>query len=320
MWVGGCTTKIFIIGLSPLQDLTSRRWYKLPDMPGKKKSCQAVHLKKWLVVLSGHDGNKACKRVFAFDTLSQVWQDWKATPYAQCAAASDGERLFIAGGNAPAVRGREDAVGDVYQLSDSHDDWVVISALPRPCCECAGTILNGKFYIIGTIACRDFSVPRYAPRFCSTTSVQVFDLEKHTWAEITISSSPEARFLEPISSYCFTTLGNLLVTDALVTYDVEKQESSNLPFPPLPDQQDGSMTLGHGIVEVTGRLLTCGGGRYWMPLACVFVLSEDHSRWVRLSDMQVGRSLASACTVNNVLYVVGGHVSNTPLSNAECFR
>ena len=67
-------------------------------MPGRKGSCHAVVLRSFLVVAGGHDGSEPCRRVFAFDTKTQNWDEWEPTPHVLCAVASDGSQLIVAGG------------------------------------------------------------------------------------------------------------------------------------------------------------------------------------------------------------------------------
>ena len=294
----------------PVQDLFTRHWYSLPDMPGPKKFCQAVQLNHWLVVLSGYSKDAVrCRKVFAFNTRSRVWTQWQQTPYASCAAASTGLHLYVAGGCRP--EGSK-AVGDVYKLNDSHDAWKVISTLPRPCCYCAATTLNGKLYVVGNVVVQR---ELYGHR-SATTSVQVLDLQTNTWSEITMSSS-NLRLQRPMYTNRILTLGHLLITDCFTTYDVVTKKSSDLPLPPETSDSVLEMRFRVSMAVVNDQLLV------WRPSTRkVYILSEDHARWSSLPDLCKDQTNGALCTVDSRVYAVGGcgEVSYEPVCSFECFE
>ena len=284
-------------------------------MPGAKSNCQAVQLGHWLVVLSGNNtvGHR-CRRVFAFNTLWREWTEWQATPYTDCAAASTEHHLYVAGGCHPVFNGGK-AFGDVYKLNDSHDAWNVISTLPRPCCECAATILNGKFYVAGTVdESRSSSYVMFAPKPqpSAATSVQVLDLQTNAWSEITMLTTKPRRFFSSMSMTRLVTLAHLLITDRLTTYDVVTKKSGDLP--PLPGTDDSASHAGMAVVN--DRLLV------WKTMTKnVYVLSEDHIQWSPLPDLCKERNYGSLCTVDNLVYAVGGGIMKSAAgSSLECFK
>ena len=291
----------------PVHDWFTRHWYSLPDMPGPKSYCQAVQLNHWLVVLGGRGtSGDRCRKVFAFNTRSRVWAQWHETPYASCAAASTGHHLYVAGG-CPPEGGK--AVGDVYKLNDCHDAWKVISTLPRPCCVCAATTLNGKLYVVGGV---DEDRARYSYLPSATTSVQVLDLQINTWSEITMSSS-DHRFQGTMITKRVITLGHLLITDWLTTYDVATKKSRDLPL--LPETSDSKRHSGMAVVN--DRLLV-----WQFNTRKVHILSEDHARWFSLPDICKDHNNGALCTVDSRVYAIGGRrdASHEPVSSFECFE
>ena len=275
-------------------------------MPGPKVFCQAVRVSHWLVVLNGKGTDSGhCRKVFAFNRLSREWTQWQATPYALCAAASTGHQLYIAGG-CPPDGGK--AVGFVYKLHDSHAAWNIISRLPRPCCNCAATILNSKLYVAGT---QDELRYPFVTQISPVSSVQMLDLQSNTWSEITMRSY-RRRFQDILGMTRLVTLGHLLITDRLTTYNVLTKESGDLPSLPATDNDEQHF----GMTVVNDKLLV-----WKRNTRKVYILSEDHTQWSSLPDLGKDHVNGSLCTVDSRVYAVGGqHDTYRSASSFECFE
>ena len=190
-----------VVGLFLFQDLQSRQWHRLPDMPGSKSSPRAAQLKNWVVVLRGFRKSSACRRVFAFHTLREVmpcrrvfafhtlrevWVEWVKTPNCHCGVASDGDRLIIIGGFNQTETGQVGCRSRaVYQLNEDRDGWDALPMLPRATSHCAASVLNNKLYVLGALD--HSSRPQHSAN-PNSYPIQMLDLAEGVWSEITLSS------------------------------------------------------------------------------------------------------------------------------------
>ena len=136
-------------------------------MPGAKSWSRAVQLGHFAVVLGGERENfKHCCRVFALNTVQEVWAEWASVPNYRCGVASDGARLIVAGGREPST---DTPVSDVYELNKDHDGWVRLSSMPKACMTCAATMLKNKRYVMSNEAEKPYG-----------TIIQVMNLEDNS--------------------------------------------------------------------------------------------------------------------------------------------
>ena len=299
-----------------LQDLGSHQWYRLPDMPGPKCNPRAAQLRDWLVVLSGYSHVErysavACRRVFAFHTLREVWVEWVKTPNYHCGVASNGDRLIIIGGTNP-TRSRQEGPSNraVYQLNEDRDGWVELPMLPRATAHCAATALNNKLYVLGPLDSRPqhSASPNSAP-------IQVLDLAEGVWSEITLSSRVPGTLHGPMHNYSLVAWGDLIVSDRMVAYNTTLGESVDLPN--VPDRKTGEPII---LAVVNDQLLAVRA--VWSGTSQVHVLGHHHqATWKALPSMTTARCYHSACTVNGVVYVMGGKdIDYDDLRSMECFK
>ena len=217
-------------------------------MPGPKPEGRSAQLINWVVVLGGFSGRiSPCRRVFAFHTLREVWVEWVKTPNFYCGVASDGDRLIIIGGTNQTETervGRRSRA--VYQLNEDRDGWEALPMLPRATLHCAATVLNNKLYVLGEL---DSQPQRSA--IPSSYPIQVLDLVKGVWSEITLSSRvPGTLPGHGSNGYSLVAWGNLIVSDRMVAYNTTLGESVDLPT--VPDRSTGTPSI---LAVVNDQLL-----------------------------------------------------------------
>ena len=272
-------------------------------MPGEKAWGQAVQMDNYAVVLGGErEGYRSCRRVYAFNTVHEVWDEWVSTINNNCGAASDGVRLIVVGGAPPSSH---EPASDVYELNQAHNGWFRLPSMPKACNCCSATILRKKLYVLGNKTVKD----------TRGTIIQVMDFQDGAWSEIILSSAIPSRVSSGLRKHCLTALDDFIVSDQLVAYDMRSGQSKDLPS--RPDSKPDTIQT---LAVVAGRLLAFGKAE--LPSSKkVHMLSSDHRRWEELPSMTTARSIPAACTVNGVLYVFGGSDDYcSPLRIAECFK
>ena len=280
------------------QHLKDRQWHSLPNMPAKKRWSQAVQLEEYAVVLGGETKRfETCRRVFAFSTLQEVWAEWVPVPNYDCGAASDGVRLIVAGGFSPSS-GKP--VSDVYELNKDHDGWLKLPSMPKACTNCSATILKNKLYVM---AIAEFP----------TMAVQMLNLKDGKWSEITMTKTIPDRLIGRWTNLSVVGLGDFIVSDRLVAYNTTSGQSKDLPVTPGSKDPSSIPTL----AVVNDRLLALGQS---FRDRKVHMLSSDLQRWDKVRSLKVGRYAPAACTVNGIVYVMGGSDHRSTLSSAECFK
>ena len=283
------------------QSLHDRHWHKLPDMLGAKAWAQAVRLGDNIVVIGGETRDMhACCRVFAFDTRREAWVEWLSTLYAYCGAASDGVRLFVAGGR-PQV-GSSTPVSDVYELTRDRTGWTKLPSMLHACRSCSAAILRNKLYVMGNTLVWD------DPR----NVFQVLDLDKGTWTGIDMSTKIPDRLSGKRKRTPLAVVGDFVISDRLVAYNVTTRRCEDIAG------IDGASPSGaYSLCVVDGRLVAF---QYNLPQH-PFMLSNDWTKWEQLVPMTTARRLPAVCVANGVVYVMGGEdVSANPLRSAECFK
>ena len=262
-------------------------------MPAKMRLSQAVQLEEYAVVF----GVETERAVFAFSTLQEVWGSLLPVPNCRCGAASDGLRLIVAGGREPYF-GKP--VSDVYELRKDHNGWRKISSMPKACDDCSATILKNKLYVMGIA-----KLP--------TKVVQMLNLKDGKWSEITMTTTIPDRLDSRWRNLSLVGLGDFIVSDRLVAYNTTSGQSKDLPV--TPGSEDPSSI--HTLAVVNDRLLALGessGDRK------VYMLSSDLQRWDEVRSLKGPRHAPAACTVNGIVYVMGGSDNRSTLSSAECFK
>ena len=272
-------------------------------MPDEKSWAKAVQLDDYALVLGGGTDDCAyCRSVYAFDTVQEVWAEWLPIINADCAAASDGVRLFVAGGFSTP---KNIPVSDVYELNKKRDGWLKLPSMPKAYGSPSATIMKNKLYVMGN----DKSYVPYR------TIVQVMSLEDGSWSEITLLSTIPDRVSSIFRKHCLAAFRDFIISDQLVAYDTSSGRSKDLPSPP-GSELDAIQTL----AVIAGRLLAFGEAEHPSSKK-VHMLSSDHERWEELPSMTTARSAPASCTVNGVLYVFGGYdASFSSLRTVECFK
>ena len=257
-------------------------------MPDEKAWGQAVQMDNYAVVLGGEaESLRSCRRVYAFNTVQEVWYEWVSTINHYCGAASDGVRLIIAGGTTPST---DTAVSDVYELNKDHDGWLKLSSMPSACMFCSATIMRNNLYIMGSETFKD----------TYRTIVQVMDFHDGIWFKMTLSSDIPDRVFSTSRNHCLAALDDFIVSDQLVAYTSSGRRKD---LPSLPgNEPDAIQTL----AVVAGRLLAFGKAGL-PPSKKVHMLSSDHQRWEQLPSMTTARYCPAACTVNGVVHVFPEH-------------
>ena len=282
------------------QDLKDRQWHSLPNMPAKKSWSQAVQLEEYAVVLGGETkGFAPCSRVFAFSTLQEVWAEWVPIPIHYCGAASDGVRLIIAGGREP-YSGKP--VSNVKELNKDHDGWLKISSMPKACDDCSATILKNKLYVMGNT-----KLPNKV--------VQMLNLKDGKWSEITMTTTIPDRLDRRWRNISLVGLGDFIVSDRLVAYNTTSGQSKDLPVTPGSEESLSIYTL----AVVNDQLLALRPGQSIRDRK-VHMLSSDLQRWEEVHSLKGPQHRSAACTVNGIVYVMGGSDRLSTFSSAECFK
>ena len=272
-------------------------------MPGAKSWSQAVQLGHFAVVLAGERENfRHCVRVFAFNTVQEVWAEWASVLNYRCGAASDGICLIVAGGTAPSTG---TPISHVYELKKDRDGRERLPSMPKACMTCSSAIIKkNKLYVMCNEAEKHYG-----------TIIQVMNLEDNSWSEIVLSSTIPGRVTSGSNKHCLAALDNSIVSDQLVVYDTASGRSKDLPS--RPESEPYAIQT---LAVIGGRLLAFGENT--LPASDeVHMLSSDHQRWKELPPMTTARYCPAACTVIGVTYVVGGReTSLLPLRTVECFK
>ena len=288
-------------------------------MPGLKKEPHCVRLHEWVVVLSGstsrhfREKESPCRRVFAFHTLSEFWAEWAQSRSFRCGAASNGNHLFTLGGTLPS-NGKPDR--QVCRLNEDHMGWTELSHMPKKTDTCAATVLNDKLYVLGKLTPR-YGEPR-PPFDPSSTTIQVLDLQRLVWSEITMASTVRSRLKWSLDNPSIIAVRNLILSNRMVGYDTASGESLDLPAAPeCPTPAQARV-----VVAADGQILAIGTAGQGRESRKVHVFNPYSLRqWDELSPMNTARCFSAACTVNGVVYVVGGWgEGGSRLRSMECFK
>ena len=283
------------------QSLRDRSWHKLPDMPGAKAWARAVRLGDNIVVIGGETRDKSeCCRVFAFDTHREAWVEWVSTLFAYCGAASDGDRLFVAGGRPPG--GVCKPVSDVYELSKDRSRWVKRPSMPNACTTCSAAILRNKLYVLGNTQVKNKPLVVFL----------IFDLVEETWTGIDLSTKISGRLSGGLKHMSLAVLGDFVVSDRLVAYNVTSRRCEDIPGIGGSGPSDT-----YSLCAVDQRLLALRQS----VSQHAFMLSDDRMKWDKLAPMTTTRALPAVCAVNGIVYVMGGKDHEAiALRSAECFK
>lgn len=259
--------------------LKSYPYRLLPPIPGDgKRNHKSVRVGQWIVLLSGYNkmGNY-CQHVFAYDTSTTQWEEWPPVPYAYCAAASDGDHLYVAGG-----RTSQSSMSEVFYLSKGRHEW---KKLPD--------LLHGVFFASAAFLKRKLYV--FSGNLSQPGLLQVFDFKERKWSFAT-AAPRELQATE--CSGVLIPWRDLLVTDQFAYYDTKRDDWHRLP------QREAGTTAAIAVAnnELVAVGVHFGGGEF-----AVDALASVQSTWSSLGRLPTKRCGAALCVKENILFVTGGH-------------
>jgi N-acetylneuraminic acid mutarotase len=142
------TTSLLIL-FAMMNTTPANAWEELPPLPAPNGGCMAGCVEGKIIVAGGTNWRNDVKQwldtVWMFDPATRRWSAGPALPHplAYAAFASDGTRLFIAGG-ADGRQGRK----EVYAL-DSSMKLSEVGQLPQAAVFAGGGVLGGRLSLFG---------------------------------------------------------------------------------------------------------------------------------------------------------------------------
>lgn len=282
------------------RSLALRTWRQLPSMPGKKMCCCVVAVGDYIVVIGGFSGEStACDDVYAFHTTTHRWDMWLSTPYALCAAASNGDDLYVFGG-CPLLGGQ--AVREVFKLSANRQEWKPLPKMVHRACDAAATFYKGRLYVlggenswrmevIGKVACDRVKPMPSGPL---AHHLQIFDLEQRKWRLGSPMLSPDPY----MNNDCLLPFGEHLICDRFQCYNVDEDT-----WMELPERRSGLTTA---MAVVDHCVLFVGGGYPGNEKVDMLKVRHDQWQYESLTETRSSRRGAGAAELNGIIYVAGG--------------
>ena len=272
-----------------ISELNDNRWSSLEDLPTSTSYAASTTYDAHIYLIGGSaDGNiSASVRKYNFQTGQ--WEDLtdKPTPVSNVNAVVLGEKIYIPGGISSG--GTTTSVLEVYD--PRNDTWTTKKSLPKPICDYALEVFEGKLYLFGGRDQNAFSDKVYS-----------YEPVSDEWTEETSISHERAYFDSAqwggkiFLVGGFDGIDNLSLVESYIPSRNDSGENPVEQEPSLP--KPAFNCKAEQLVDTL--FVVC-------PYS-VMKLSPDGSKWILETipeSFLLGKGFATA-NFNNNLYILGG--------------
>lgn len=259
-------------------------WTWSPPMPHRRSYTASAEIGGRFYVAAGMVGNsgRPLDLFERFDPKTERWSSLRPLPVALSAAAgaSLGTTLYVIGGNAAGVDGRQ-----VYAYDTRRATWSTLPPLPAPRTNLAAVGLGGRVYAIGGL---DPVHP--------VSTVYAYDVAGRRWSEV--APLPEA--IHAMAATVFRgeiwVLGGRLASQEILrrVWIYNPARNTWRAGPAMPKPMDLL-----GAVSVSNRIHAVLESKY-------FVYDARSRRWRRGPSLRVPRHALALYDAGGKLYAIGG--------------
>ena len=265
-------------------------WSERAPLPDERSEVAGALVGDEIVVVGGFlaDGRSSA-RVDAYEPERDRWRRLPDLPLAvnHAAAASDGRRLFVAGGyGQDRVRLR-----DAFVLEGRR--WRAMPRLPAPRAAAGAAVAGGRLYVVGGVAANGLA-----------RTMLVLDLRTRRWREQRGPTPREHLAVVGAGGKVYALGGRRAGIDTnLATFEVyDPARARWRALPPVPSPRGGT-----GATAVAGRIVSVGGEEPAGAIASVYAYRIARGTWERLPDLRAPRhGLAVVAHRGHVYAVAGG--------------
>jgi N-acetylneuraminic acid mutarotase len=267
-------------------------WSSAAPLPGPRTEVAAAAVRGEVVVVGGLTANgDASARADAYSPGTDTWRRLPDLPTAvhHPLAASDGERLYVAGGyGGPLGIGRP--ARDVYVLDRGH--WQPLPRLPEPRAAGGAAVLRGRLYVVGGVGAAGLARRAFA-----------LDLRTRRWAEIPAPTPRQHLAVTSAAGRIYAVAGRVSGLDTnMRTFESWSPGTRSWRLlPPVPGARGGT-----GAAAVDGEIVSIGGEAPAGTVRSVYAYGIATRRWRRLPDLPTPRHGLGVVAVGPRVYAVGG--------------
>lgn len=279
-------------------------WRSAAPLPEPHTEVAGAAVGGEVIVLGGFTEHGApSARVDAYSPARNTWRQLADLPDAvhHPMAASDGTRLYVAGGYGGGFR---DFQRSVYVLE--RGVWRSLPRMPAPRAAGGAAVVGGKLYIVGGVG----------PGGLAREGL-VLDLATRRWSTFPGTTPREHLAVTASAGRIYALAGRTSGLDTNLrifeVYSIATGAWRRLP--PIPSPRGGT-----GAVVVRGLLVSVGGEAPGGTIGTVYGYDLARGRWSRLPNLPTPRhGLAVVASHGRVFAIGGGEQPGLTVSDANEF-
>lgn len=267
-------------------------WQRHAAMPLPRTEVSAAVANGEIVVFGGfvQDGATSA-RADAYSPRLDRWRRLPDLPLGvnHAMAASDGRRVYVAGGYAGAI-GAGRAVRAAWVLEGNR--WRALPKLPSARAAGGAAIVRGRLYVVGGAG----------PNGLAKQTL-VLDLARRRWTTAPGPMPREHLAVTAANGRVYALAGRLTGIDTNLgvfqSYTPGARTWADLP--PIPHPRGGT-----GAAVAAGRIVSAGGEESSGTISSVYAYDLAGRRWDRLDDLPTPRHGLAVVSAGGRVYAIGG--------------
>eukprot|EP00928_Gymnodinium_smaydae_P057407 TRINITY_DN40657_c0_g1_i1.p1 TRINITY_DN40657_c0_g1~~TRINITY_DN40657_c0_g1_i1.p1 ORF type:complete len:562 (+),score=98.76 TRINITY_DN40657_c0_g1_i1:78-1763(+) len=247
-----------------------------------------------------------------YDPADGNWSHMKPMTVSRCrfAIASDGKRIFVAGGITDDVDGAGIAVlqkAEVYDIEQHR--WSELPEMSVGRHSCTGVVADGMFYVIGGDRSLQSDVP------CSF--VDAYNIEKEQWESVNPMSQPRRGCTALAMPGMVFAIGGEQSEDNQFVSEIEVLDLAAGTWTSLAPLN--CPRICYSAVVFGGKLFAIGGRVEKKDLATVEAYDPASKSWTEQASLSTPRHDASAVLTSAKILILGGKKKSKSLTSTEIF-
>jgi N-acetylneuraminic acid mutarotase len=269
-------------------------WEKKAPLPSYRYECSAAALDGKLYVIGGVKVPSVwfpTRLVESYDLKTNTWKRVASYPKLvhHSAAVSVSGKVYVVGGNGIRIIPRS----DMYAYDPAKNVWIRCAHMPTARGALGAGVIDGKIYAVGG-----------GINGSPVGTLEVYDPNTDAWETKASMPTKREHITATVAGGKLYVLGGYAGTrfDNVTTHEVyDPILDTWTSRAPLPYEVSGlaSATIGDSI-------FIFGGEQGWAVSAEVHEYKISEDRWVRRSDLPVGRYALTATEIDGHVHTIGG--------------
>lgn len=213
----------------------------------------------------------------------------------EVSAATDGERIFLAGGFEQAGPDSASAPRPVYAYDPEGDEWSELTELPEGVNHAGLEYLDGSLYVIAGYRENTFD---------PIDNLRIFDLETETWSAGAAVPTPRGALATAVLDGRIHAIGgtthNREDVGAHEVYDPQSDSWTELTPMPTPRNHLAAAAVGDRIIVLAGR------DDSTFRLTTNEIYDAQAEAWHTGAEVPTGRSGVATAVLDGKIYLFGG--------------